>query len=74
MSRPPVIYPVNLGDLINIAGAAAELDGMRMWYVDRPSEQDRIACMVAQLHDMVERAAAHDATLIYGPAEEGAAL
>lgn len=70
MSRPPVTYPVNLGDLINIADAAAELDGMRMFYVDRPDEQARIAGMVGQLHNLVERAAAHDAALIYGPSGE----
>jgi hypothetical protein len=74
MSRPPVTYPVDLSDLVNIADAAAELDGMRMFYVDNPGEQTRIAGMVGQLHDLVERAAAHDAALIYGPAEEGVAL
>ncbi|MDP3219203.1 MAG: hypothetical protein Q8S73_34210 [Deltaproteobacteria bacterium] len=67
--RPPVTYPVSLADLITIADAAAELDGMRMFYVDRPSEQDRISRVVKQLHDMVGRAAAHDAALIYGPGE-----
>lgn len=72
MTRPPVTYPVNLADLITIADAAAELDGMRMFYVDRPDEQARIATMVGQLHGLVERAAVHDAVLIYGHAEEGA--
>ncbi|MCK9386061.1 MAG: hypothetical protein M0Q15_15740 [Nevskia sp.] len=67
--RPPVTYPASLADLVNIADAAAELDGMRMFYVDRPSEQDRISRVVKQLHDMVERAAALDAALIYGPGE-----
>lgn len=73
MSRPPVTYPVHLADLIHIADAAAELDGMRMFYVDRPDEQQRISAMVDQLHSMVERAAVHDAVLIYGPAEGGVA-
>lgn len=72
MSRPPVAYPISLADLINIADAAAELDGMRMFYVDQPAEQVRISAMVDQLHSLVERAAVHDAVLIYGPAEEGA--
>jgi hypothetical protein len=71
MSRPPATYPVNLADLIDIADAAAELDGMKQFYVDRPDEIKRIAAMVGRLHSMVERAAAHDAALIYGP-EEGA--
>jgi hypothetical protein len=62
--RPPVTYPVSLADLINVADAAAELDGMRMFYVDQPAEQARIASVVAQLHDLVERAAAHDAAMI----------
>jgi hypothetical protein len=70
--RPPVTYPVSLADLVNVADAAAELDGMRMFYVDQPSEQARIAHMVAQLHDMVERAAAHDAAMIYGNDESKA--
>lgn len=69
MTRPPITYPVNLSDLINIADAAAELDGMRMFYVDQPAEQVRISAMVEQLHNLVERAAVHDAVLIYGPAE-----
>lgn len=67
--RPPVTYPVSLADLVTIADAAAELDGMRMFYVDQPVEQDRISSLVQRLHDMVERAAAHDAVLIYGPDE-----
>lgn len=72
MTAAPVTYPVSLADLTTIADAACELDGMRMFYVDRPSEQERIARMVASLHNIVERAAAHDAALIYGPAEETA--
>lgn len=71
MSRPPVTYPVNLADLVNIADAAAELDGMRMFYVDQPAEQVRISAMVDQLHNLVQRAAVHDSVLIYGPAGEG---
>jgi hypothetical protein len=66
MTQPPVSYPVSLADLMLIADAASELDGMRMHYVDRPSEQDRIARLVESLHDIAERAAAHDAALIYG--------
>jgi len=38
---------------------------MRQFYVDRPDEQERIARMVAQLHDMAERAAREDAGRIY---------
>lgn len=72
MSTPPVIYPVTLADLTTMADAASELDGMRMFYVDQPGEQERIARMATALHDIVERAAAHDAELIYGPAEETA--
>ena len=64
--RPPVTYPVSLADLIAIADAACELDGMRMFYVDRPDEQERLARVVWQLHGIAERAAAHDAALIYG--------
>jgi hypothetical protein len=66
MTRPPVTYPVSLADLMLIADAASELDGMRMHYVDRPSEQERISALVQRLHDLAERAAAHDAVLIYG--------
>ena len=67
--RPPVTYPVSLADLVTIADAASELDGMRMFYVDQPVEQDRISSVVQRLHDMVERAAVHDAVLIFGPGE-----
>lgn len=70
MIRPPVTYPVDLADLVNIAEAARDLDETRQFYVDRPDEQQRIAQRVARLHAIVERAAAHDAYLIYGPAEE----
>jgi hypothetical protein len=66
MTRPPVTYPVALDTLMLMADAASELDGMRMFFVDRPSEQDRISAMVKRLHDAVERAAANDARLIYG--------
>lgn len=62
-------YTVGQADLITIADAACELDGMRQFYVDQPSEQERIARMVSSLHNLVERAAEHDTKLIYGPAE-----
>lgn len=70
MSRPPITYPVTLADLADIADAAADLDGMRQFYVDRPDEQRQLAARAERLHAIVERAAAHDAHLIYGPAEE----
>lgn len=68
--RPPVAYPVSLADLINIADAAAELDAMKTFYVDQPDQQNMIAGRVDQLHNIVQRAAAHDADLIYAPSEE----
>ncbi len=56
MSTAPVTYPVSLADLILVADAAAELDGMRQFYVDRPDQQ-HISRMVAGLHtDIAERA------------------
>ncbi|MCK9386109.1 MAG: hypothetical protein M0Q15_15980 [Nevskia sp.] len=70
--RPPVTYPVSLADLVNIADAAAELDAMKIFYVDRPDLQKLIAGRVDQLHDIVQRAAAHDAELIYAPSDEPA--
>lgn len=70
MNRPPVTYPVDLADLVNIAEAARDLDETRQFYVDRPDEQKRIAQRVERLHAIVERAAAHDAHLIYGTAEK----
>lgn len=70
MNRPPVTYPVDLAALVDIADAACELDVMRQFYVDRPDEQQRLSARVARLHEIVERAAAHDAALIYGPPEE----
>ncbi len=77
MSRPPITYPVSLADLINVADAAAELDAMKIFYVDQPDMQKLIARRVDQLHDIVQRAAALDAALIYAPddeAEKAAAL
>lgn len=52
---------VNLADLINIADAADEMNSMRRFYVDQPSEQKRIASMVERLRDIVERASGMDA-------------
>lgn len=69
MNRPPVTYPVTLADLVDIADAARDLDETRPFYVDRPDEQQHIAARAQRLHDIVERAAAHDAHLIYGNAE-----
>lgn len=69
-TRPPVTYPVTLADLIDIADAARDLDESRQFYVDRPGERRQIAARSERLHGIVERAAAHDAHLIYGPAEE----
>ena len=65
MTLAPVTYPVSLSDLITMADAAAELDGMRMFYVDRPDEQQRISRIVSGLHDIAERAANHASGLIY---------
>lgn len=70
MSRPPTTYPVSLADLINIADAAAELDAMKTFYIDRPDLQKLIAGRVDQLHNIVQRAASHDANLIYAPSDE----
>lgn len=69
-TRPPVTYPVSLADLIDIADAARDLDESRQFYVDRPGEQQQLAARAERLHEIVGRAAAHDAHLIYGPAEE----
>lgn len=65
MTRPPMTYRVTLADLVEIADCACELDVMRQFYVDRPDEQERIAGHVERLHEIVERAAAQDAALIY---------
>jgi hypothetical protein len=54
---PAVTYSIDLADLTLIADAAAELDGMRMFYVDQPGEQKRIAGIVERMRGMVERAA-----------------
>ncbi|MDP1925737.1 MAG: hypothetical protein Q8K57_13265 [Thiobacillus sp.] len=70
--RPPVTYPVSLADLVNIADAAAELKHLRMFYIDHPSAQDRLANLARKLNDMVERAAVHDAALVYGKSEDPA--
>lgn len=67
MTRPPMTYRVTLADLVEFADCAAELDGMRQFYVDNPAEQERIAGHVERLHNIVERAAAQDAALIYAP-------
>ena len=68
-ARPPMRYSVDLADLIVMADCACELDGMRMFYVDRPDEQARIAAMVSKLHSIVESAAGQHADLIYGADE-----
>jgi hypothetical protein len=65
MSRAHVTYPVSLSDLILVADSAAELDGMRMFYVDQPARQQDISRMVAGLHDIAERAAKAASGLIY---------
>ena len=69
----PKTYTITLADLCQIADAACELDGMRQFYVDRPDEQERIARMVNQLHDMAERAAREDAGRIYAQDDGSAA-
>jgi len=66
MTRPPVTYPVSLADLVDIADAACELDGMQQHYVDFPDRQKVITDRVARLHDIVQRAAALDEHMIYG--------
>lgn len=69
--RPPVTYPVSLADLIVIADAACHLESYRHMLVDNPAEQVIVQRHIQQLHDIAERAAAHDAVLIYG-ADDGA--
>lgn len=69
MSRPPVTYPVSLADLIDIADAACDLDGMKCFYVDQPAVVDQIKARVDRLHSIVERAAGFDQALIYGAPE-----
>lgn len=54
---------VDLADLQLMADAAAELDAVKQFFVDRPDEQQRLGAMASRLHDIVERAAgAHEAT------------
>ena len=60
-----VSYAVSLADLISIADAACELDGMRMHYADRPDQQQHLAARVDTLHSLVERAAGADSSRIY---------
>lgn len=56
-------YPVQLDDLMLIADAAAELNATTAFFVDQPSEQQRIQAMARRLHDIVQRSAgAHDTT------------
>lgn len=69
MSRPPVTYPVSLADLIDIADAACDLDGMKCFYVDHPATIDQIKARVDRLHNIIERAAGFDQALIYGAPE-----
>ena len=57
MSGP---YSVTLADLIDMADAAAELDGLQFAFVDQPDEQARLRMRARKLHDMVERAAGED--------------
>lgn len=66
----PVLYQVDLADLMNIADAAADLDGLKQFYIDQPGKMAELAGRAAQLHEIVERAAGADAERIYGPAEE----
>lgn len=58
-------YTVDLADLQLIADAACELDSAKQFYIDQPSEQQRLANMTARLLDTVERAARS-----YGESEE----
>ena len=69
MNGPPMTYRVTLADLCEFADCAAELDSMRQFYVDQPGEQARIAGHVERLHNIVERAAAQYAELIYAPGD-----
>jgi hypothetical protein len=62
-----VLYPVNMADLISIADAAADLDGLKQFYIDQPDKQAELAARAVQLHEIVTRAAgAHDVA-IYAP-------
>lgn len=71
--RPPITYPLNLADLIMVADSVCELDGLKPSEADNPAEHERIKRVVSGIHNLIERVAGHDASLIYGPSEEGAA-
>lgn len=64
-------YPITLADLMAIADAAADLDGLKQFYVDRPDKMTELAARSAQLHGIAERAAGAHAVVIYAP-EDGA--
>ncbi len=69
MSRPAVKYFITLSDLVNIADAAADLDGLKQFYVDQPDKMAELAARSVQLHDIVERAGGEQAVVIYGAAD-----
>ena len=63
----PMLYPVNMADLINIADAAADLDGLKQFYVDQPDKIKDLAHRVEQLHTIVDRAAGAHSVVVYAP-------
>lgn len=71
MSRPAVKYFIALSDLVNIADAAADLDGLKQFYVDQPGKMAELAARAVQLHDIVERVGGAHSSAIYGPADDG---
>ena len=72
MTAAPIMYPVSMADLVTIADAAADLDGLLLFYAapDQPDQLAGLASRPEQLHDIVERAAGAHSVVIYGP-EDG---
>lgn len=65
MSRPPVIYPATLADLIMLAEMASELDAYKDCLAELPHERARIIALLERAHDRVEELAGIDAALVY---------
>lgn len=65
-------YQVSLDALKLFAATACELDEYKDTLNDMPDERARIVAMLDTVHATVERAAGHDAYLIYGVEEEEA--
>lgn len=65
-AAPHGTYSISLADLIHIADAATELDGLRAFLVDQPGEQHRVANRAQHLRDLIQRAAGQHTHAIFG--------